>query len=190
MQNTAYTSENKDNELVTTESDANVDPRTPSLPPIDPSASADQRNYNGSFRARYGETELPAPPLSVLFKKSQYYDPMTNSIQIWEGKILDVDNVELSMNVILKDINGSAPDHSMDISMEWVSEQDYDLVKLGAVFYLTLYKETKRGSIRNSQELRFRRLPSWSKSQLDSFNEKATQLLKRFSVKSLLDNAE
>jgi hypothetical protein len=54
------------------------------------------------------------------------------------------------------------PRHQAEIDLEWVAEQDQDLVRPGAIFYLTLFKRTKRGSVENAQELRFRRRPAWS----------------------------
>jgi len=71
---------------------------------------------------------------------------------------------------------GQVPRHSAEIDLEWVSDQDKDLVRPGAVFYLTLFKRTKRGSVENAQELRFRRRPSWSLNQLKRIEESAPSL--------------
>jgi hypothetical protein len=64
-----------------------------------------------------------------------------------------------------------------EIDLEWVAEQDQDLVRPGAVFYLTLFKRTKRGSVENAQELRFRRRPAWSSGQLKQIEQDAARLL-------------
>lgn len=92
----------------------------------------------------------------------------TKPIQIWEGKVLNVEPGRKVMSVLLNAKIGDIARHTATIDLEWVSDQDRDLVIPGAVFYLTLYKRTKRGgSIENSQELRFRRLPSWTQKDLD-----------------------
>jgi len=111
----------------------------------------------------------------------------TAVIQIWEGNVLSVDKDAGAMDVKLSAKIGNAPDHSAEISLQWVASQDADLVKPGAIFYWTLYKETKRGTIRNSQELRFRRLPSWSKIQLARIKSDAKQLAKKIKKARVAD---
>jgi hypothetical protein len=86
------------------------------------------------------------------------------------------------MSVILEPKMTQGNRHSADISLEWVSDQDRNLVTSGAVFYLTLYKRTNRGSIQNSQELRFRRKPSWSATQVKNIESKATEIKNKFKV--------
>ena len=103
-------------------------------------------------------------------------------LQIWEGTVIEVDNAAKIMRVLLDAKIGNMPRHSGEIDLEWVSEQDRNLVRPGAVFYLTLFKRTKRGSIENSQELRFRRRPSWSAAQLEQIEANASMLLSKMKV--------
>lgn len=100
-------------------------------------------------------------------------------IQIWEGTVIEVDHANGTMQVVLDAKMGQIPRHTGEIDLEWVAEQDTDLVRSGAVFYLTLFKHTKRGSIVNSQELRFRRRPSWSAGQLKQAKRNAEMLLSK-----------
>ncbi len=86
------------------------------------------------------------------------------------------------MQVLLDAKIGQMPRHTGEIDLEWVSEQDQDLVRPGAVFYLTLFKRTKHGSIENSQELRFRRRPSWTVAQLKQIEEDAATLLSKMKT--------
>ncbi len=87
------------------------------------------------------------------------------------------------MHVQLNAKMGDVPRHSAEIELQWVSDQDKDLVQPGAVFYLTLFKRTKwGGSIENSQELRFRRRPSWSLMELKRIDEKASVLLSKMKA--------
>ncbi len=91
----------------------------------------------------------------------------TNSVpmQIWEGTVVEVNAEQGLMHVLLDAKLGNIPRHTGEIDLEWVSEQDQDLVVPGAIFYLTLYKRTLP-SVENTQELRFRRRPAWSTKQL------------------------
>lgn len=123
-------------------------------------------------------TEIRLP---VIEKHSAAYQevPRTAPIQIWEGRVVSVDRKKGIMEVLLSAKFGEVPDHTGEISLEWVVEQDAGLVVPGAIFYWTLYKETKRGSISNSQELRFRRLPSWSRTQIENMRVEAEKILAR-----------
>lgn len=103
-------------------------------------------------------------------------------LQIWEGTVIEVDNnsrVMRVMRVSLDSKMGAIPRHVGEIDLEWVAEQDQDLVRPGAVFYLTLFKRTKRGSVENAQELRFRRRPAWSAAQLRRVEQEAAMLLSK-----------
>lgn len=137
-----------------------------------------------------GKTQLPKrplvepPPMSSL---KRYVTQDTTVIQVWEGKVLDVDHRNARMQVLLDAKLGNIPQHTGEIELQWVAEQDKDLVSPGAVFYLTLYKRTKRGSIENSQELRFRRLPSWTKCQLDQVTREASMILAKLKSRPLAE---
>lgn len=130
--------------------------------------------------SKYSETltiQTKVKPPAHMASKTLRVDPQTVPIQIWEGTVIDIDAEGHTVNAILNAKMGSIPRHSAKIRMEWISEQDMDLVCPGAVFYLTLYKRTLRGTVQNSQELRFRRRPSWSATQIKQINQAAQDLL-------------
>ena len=87
-------------------------------------------------------------------------------IQIWEGVVLALDPELSVMHVRLNAKIGKIPEHSATVSLEWVHDQDRELIKLGAIFYLTVFRKLSRGSVQNAQEIRFRRLPSWSNADV------------------------
>ena len=106
-------------------------------------------------------------------------------IQLWEGRVLTVDEVNETMQVLLSAKIGQVPDHTGEIELQWVAEQDRDLVKPGAVFYLTLYRQLRRGSVKNAQELRFRRRPTWSNHQLQQIQKDTEMILSKMKAKPL-----
>ena len=129
-------------------------------------------------------TQLPSkifePPIA---KVRSHIVADTAPLQIWEGTVLNIDIESGTMNTLLNAKMGVVPRHTADIDLQWVSEQDKELLKPGAVFYLTLYKRTKLGgSIENSQELRFRRRPTWSSSELKHIKASASELLKKMTA--------
>lgn len=138
----------------------------------DPDLSDD----TASSRIAAPQRTFAAPMVNVV---SREVSADSTPLQIWEGTVVDVDQVARVMHVLLDAKIGQLPRHTGEIELEWVSEQDQDLVRPGAVFYLTLFKRTKRGSIENSQELRFRRRPSWSVAQLKQIEEDAGMFLSK-----------
>lgn len=108
-------------------------------------------------------------PVSEQKDKTQGNDAntWTAPIQTFEGEVTDIAEDKKSMDVILRDKSGGLANHSANIELKWVPEQDRDLVKTGAIFYLILYKETNRRTVRNAEEIRFRRLPNWTKFQIN-----------------------
>lgn len=119
-------------------------------------------------------TPLPIP----MVERAPEVD--TNPIQIWEGEILAIDEEHATIDARLRSKMGVLPDHDVKISREWVHEQDDDLVRIGAVFYLTLYKSRRRGSLQNAQEIKFRRTPAWSDHQVAKIRATAQELLRKF----------
>ena len=99
-------------------------------------------------------------------------------LQVWEGTVLEVDHAARVMQVLLDAKIGQMPRHTGEIDLDSVSPQDQDLVRPGAVFYLTLYKRTIP-SVENIQELRFRRRPSWSAAQLIQIERDASMFLSK-----------
>jgi len=109
-------------------------------------------------------------------------DVQTVPLQVWEGRVVSVDLDNQTMEVFLSSTLGGYEAHTGDIDLQWVSEQDKDLVVPGAVFYLTLFKRSKRGTVENSQELRFRRQPNWTKHQLALISKGADALLAKMGT--------
>ncbi len=126
-------------------------------------------SYVGALRARN-------------FERMRVPEVMASPLQIWEGTVQSVDQSAGTMDVILVSKTVEIPEHTGSIELQWVSDQDKDLVRPGAVFYLTLFKRTRRGSIENSQELRFRRVPNWTRKQLQQVNTEVDALRSKFKA--------
>ena len=125
------------------------------------------------------DVNVRVPAISKVSKVSE--GSLAAVLQIWEGTVVSVNVEEQVMSVKLTDRAGIIPTHTGDIDLEWVAPQDADLVKSGAVFYWTIYKETKRGTVKNSEEIQFRRLPNWTKKQVEQLYKDADVLLATFS---------
>lgn len=131
---------------------------------------------------------LVTPVTIQTNRTSNEVDNWAAPIQTFEGRVINVVKDQY-MDVILMDKTGGMPDHEASIELQWVSDQDKDLVKRGAIFYLSLYKQrSQSGSIRNSEEIRFRRLPSWSQNSIDKIKIRAEELLASHFKTAPLDN--
>jgi hypothetical protein len=108
-------------------------------------------------------------------------------IQIWEGEVKTVDQANGIMQVELNAKLGKMDTHSGEIEFRLVPEQDLDLVRPGAIFYLTLSNRIDRGSIENVQELRFRRRPSWTKQQIEQVWRDADSMASNLIAKPLAE---
>jgi len=108
----------------------------------------------------------------------RYTAPLSAMRQLWEGTVISVDSSTETFEAALSPRYGIEPpvEHMAEIDLAWVSSQDSDLVKPGAVFYLTLCKVQSRGSVRDSQEIRFRRKPYWTAEQIRKLNQAAESL--------------
>jgi hypothetical protein len=135
----------------------------------------------GTALARSGSPQrtFAAPMANASLKHEVRAD--STPLQVWEGTVLNVDRAACVMQVLLEAKIGQMPQHTGEIDLDSVSPQDQDLVRPGAVFYLTLYKRTIP-SVENIQELRFRRRPSWSPAQLTQVERDASMFLSKMKA--------
>ena len=150
----------------------------------------DQNNRFESPTLVIDATIEPTEITPVLAKHlaSQQSQVDATVVQIWEGTVLSVDEGKGCMHAVLHAKRGQVEDHEGEIYFDWVMDQDRDLVAIGAVFYLTIYKSRLRGgTIVNSQELRFRRLPAWSRQQVAKVGELAAQIAHKMKARPLAE---
>lgn len=103
-------------------------------------------------------------------------DPSVDILKEWEGVVLTVSDDDVQAR--LTDMNDStSPEELVTIGMDAISPQDHELVEPGAVFYWTVLRETDAfENVRNYSQIRFRRLPAWSRGDLERAETEAEQL--------------
>lgn len=99
--------------------------------------------------------------------------------QQWEGTVVELSGDGFTVN--LRDLtNPAGPEESAELFLEDVSEGDRAAVEPGAIFYWSVgYEDTPRGRERKSI-IRFRRLPGWSRRELDAMRARAADLSSYF----------
>jgi hypothetical protein len=101
--------------------------------------------------------------------------------QIWEGYVTSVISSERRFTADLHDKSGTSPSYSADISLGEIDPEDTDLVIEGAVFYWTFGKvNAHKANSFNYDQIRFRRLPNWSKIRLSKIEAQASNLYEFF----------
>ena len=107
--------------------------------------------------------------------------------QIWEGTVVHYEQGAGDMTCLLRDRTGKLDDISATIELIEVPYQDRELVTPGAVFYLTMYRESRRGTVGNVQKISFRRIPGWNKAQVDEIHNVARQIWSSFEQPTEFD---
>lgn len=101
------------------------------------------------------------------------------ALQRWEGVVLECRDE--SFLARLTDLTEEGPTEEVELSLSDVPREDLDLVELGAVFYWSIgYRDEVGGGRSRSSTLRFRRLPLWSKQELEAAAERAAGIARVF----------
>ncbi len=113
----------------------------------------------------------------VIVKVPRLAPPRTRSeiLQQWEGEVRTVDADEFT--AVIRDLGSAhAPEEEVTLAREEVSDGDLQLVQPGAIFYWAVgYRISPGGQKTRTSELLFRRLPAWSRRQLERARERARE---------------
>jgi hypothetical protein len=97
-------------------------------------------------------------------------------IQSWEGVVLKV--TDDTFIVRLVDLNGDRAEEEMELEKQELSDFDLELLETGAIFYWTIGYRLKlpRGARERVSQIRFRRLPAWSRREIAAAEDRAERL--------------
>jgi len=98
-----------------------------------------------------------------------------NCLQKWEGFVLSITgNTFLAR---LYDISNKGFEEEAEIPLEEISDDDKELLEEGAVFYWSLgYLKKKNGQKIRQSIIKFRRLPTWHTSEIQSAQKNASRI--------------
>jgi hypothetical protein len=113
------------------------------------------------------------PQLTTVLQKK---GPTLQTRQLWEGTVTKV--LESGFVATLRDkTEQSNPDEQALFDFNEVSLDDRRLISVGSSFYWVIGTEqTPAGQIKNVSTLRFRRLPSWTRSALEKAAVRARRI--------------
>lgn len=121
------------------------------------------------------QKETPESPIVWYPFKSQRATLFTSLIK-WRGVVLKI--YEDCFLCRLVDQDGNSPDEEAEILLSEISDEDLQLIDIGAVFYWSIGYQTNRSGTRSrSSIIRFRRLPVWKSEELSEAQKKAEKTL-------------
>lgn len=101
------------------------------------------------------------------------------ALQKWEGFVLDVG--EETFTARLVDLKNEEIEEEAEIYLTEVTEEDYPFLQPGAIFYWSIgYLDHYSGQRFNTGMIRFRRLPRFSKQEINLAQEKAQEIRRLF----------
>lgn len=113
----------------------------------------------------------------------RYLKPLKGSfqlLQMWEGYVTEFDKSTFTA-VITDKTNPDLPDELVTLDIEEISPFDLSFLQPGAVFYWSIsYADLPGRGRRKESKIRFRRLPSWTKKEIDRAIKTGTELAKVF----------
>jgi hypothetical protein len=119
--------------------------------------------------------KLPISPPATIVKPIQF-----RALQKWEGYVRAIEDEVIRTR--LTPLKGEGGVVEAEILIEEIGEEEQELIELGAIFYWTIgYLEIPSGRIRASM-IRFRRLPRWTKHELEAAHARASELKTLFDA--------
>ena len=114
---------------------------------------------------------FPAPQRSLLTRFL--------ALQKWEGVVEEKNGDFFSARLV--DLAGQKRDEYAEFSYDEVSREDLSLLEPGSVFYWTIgYYIAWGGQRQRSSQIRFRRLPAWTKPELERSAARSKEMMSYF----------
>lgn len=122
----------------------------------------------------------PAPTLAAAAAVERRRTPRQMISHHWECTVVHVDTDAFTATLrSLRDPNDS--EKEAEIPLEAVTPDDLELLQPGAIFYWTIgYDISPSGTRRRASEVRFRRLPAWTKKDVERIRSRAAELFVLF----------
>lgn len=103
-----------------------------------------------------------------------------SSLQKWEGVVLQV-TLECIIARLVDLTQPGASEEEAEIPLNELSEEDRDLIQPGAVFYWNIgYLDSQSGQRTRVSIIRFRRLPAWTRKEIESAGREAARIRAAF----------
>jgi hypothetical protein len=113
--------------------------------------------------------------IKAIFKPAIRSSITDSDVIRWKGYITEIENDTFFAN--LEDLSDKNSYEVGEFKVNDIPNEDKDLFRLGAVFYLSVgYIKDRTGQVKKQKLLRFQRLPKWSEEEEDMNMDKAREL--------------
>lgn len=110
-----------------------------------------------------------------IFKSSEQANVTDSDIVRWKGYVTKIDETSFFAN--LEDLSDRTTYEIGEFSLRDVPNEDREIFRLGAVFYLSIGHITNsKGQVKKEKILRFQRLSNWSEEEYDASEDRAQKL--------------
>ena len=114
-------------------------------------------------------------PKHIISLKTEPRQSAFISLQKWEGVVLEV--LSDSFLTRLVDLTRTGPDEEAEFPLDEISEEDRPLIRPGAIFYWNIgYHNSYSGQRTRTSIIRFRRLPAWTREEIEAAKQEAERL--------------
>jgi hypothetical protein len=123
-------------------------------------------------------------PKSDVVVLAREYKPASSfvSLQKWEGVVTEVN--DYSFSATLCDLNEDGAEEIAEFPFEEISADDLNLVKPGGIFSWNIgYYDHKSGQRYRTSLIRFRRLPAWTKTEIERIKKNSSKLREELNWK-------
>ena len=121
------------------------------------------------------QKETPKSPI-IWYPSKFQRATLFKSLIKWRGVVLKIYKDCFLGRLV--DQDGNSPDEEAEILLSEISDEDLQLIDIGAVFYWSIgYQTNPSGSRIRSSIIRFRRLPVWRSEELSEAQKKTEKTL-------------
>lgn len=146
-------------------------------------ASIDDTDMSKSDGVRVIEPRVPIPPIKNAKLHRLDLSSRLEVLNSWEGVVLSINNDDETFTARVHNLTSTmASDHEAVFSVDDVSSNDFDLLKVGGIFrWMVGYRKHSHGQRERISAIVFRRLPAWYDDDLANAVAEGTALASAFT---------
>lgn len=132
------------------------------------------------------QTVIPGPLLAPDLPPFEADRPSERgafrALQEWEGTVLDIGKTDFTARLVDVTRRSNVAEEEAEFPLQDLSEDDRALVRPGAVFRWAIgYHRLPGGTKRRASQIVFRRLPQWTKADLEQASSEAQEISRSIS---------
>lgn len=130
----------------------------------------------GKPNAKQQQVFVPPPKNILAFINRNHFSQSQN----WIGYVIEI-NKETFRAKVEDAYESSGTYEEVEFDLMDVEDEDKELLSIGSVFYWSIGYEYRKGTKSKQSMLRFKRLPKWNTTDIDSAKDLADDLYKNLN---------